>query len=75
MNLESRVSRAARLSPQPGGQLPLPLLTHAEELRQGVTMYLSYSNITYSLTRAASETSIGHNVWASHPIHLALKST
>jgi len=33
-----RGEREARFSPQPGGQLPLPPLTHAQKLRQGDTM-------------------------------------
>jgi len=42
--------RAARLSPQPGGHLLSPLRTHTLQLRQGVTMYPSYSNGVDRLT-------------------------
>jgi hypothetical protein len=41
---------AARLSPQLGGKLLLPLLTQAQQLRQGETMYLSSSKRVASLT-------------------------
>lgn len=43
---------AARPSPQPRRELLLPLLAHAQQLRQGVTMYLSSSKTPEFLRRA-----------------------